>query len=150
MKLSAKPAISLPWLHVMMLLTGFLFTGWLLAAFQAPWLVWLGTLGVTLHLIKAEADAIVLSNAWIVIIMLIAAVKKSWTPAWNVHIPSQNASLWAAGLLLIWLNLITLVILLAFVKPQLRSLGWSNPKTSIVLVASLWSALVLGALIYQS
>ncbi len=139
----------MPWFYLMTLLAGFLLIGWLLAAFQAPGLVWLGTLAVTLHLVKAEADAIVLGNAWIVTIMLIAAVKKAWTPAWNANLPAQDASLWATGLLLIWFSVIAMVILLAFAKPQLRSLGCSNRTASISLVIGLWSALLLGELLYQ-
>lgn len=148
MKPSAIASTSASWLYLTLLLLGFWATGWLLAAFQVSWLVWLGTLGITLHLVQAETEAIALASTWVVLIMFIAAAKKSWTPVWHSHLPFENARLWAQGLLLIWAGLTGLVVLLALAKPHLRLLGLTHRQATTTLFILIWGALILGKLVY--
>lgn len=134
--------------YLIVLVLGYGLIGWLLAAFQATWPVWFGTLAVTLYLICSGPAAIALSQSWIVGIMTLAAVLKSWTPVWGSQVPFEQAQLWAKGLLLIWLAAISLAVLLGFASTILQP--WKlNPRlTRSSLVLLLWTALGLGGLAY--
>lgn len=139
---------SLDGVYLILLGMGCVAAGWLLAAFQVPWFVWCGTLGVMGHLARAKSDAIVLASAWVVLLMFIAAVTKAWTPAWYSNLPWENARLWARGLLLIWLGATGLVLLLAFAPSKLQSIDWSTPRTSTCLLIFTWITLLLGGFLY--
>jgi hypothetical protein len=134
--------------YLIVLLLGYGFVGWLLAAFQAAWPIWLGTFAITLYLICAGPAAIAFSQSWIVSIMTLAAVLKSWTPAWGSQVPFEQAQLWAKGLLLIWLAAISLAVLLGFASTVLQPWKLNARLTRYSLILLLWTALGLGGLAY--
>ncbi|MFM7426152.1 MAG: hypothetical protein ACKO7W_14360 [Elainella sp.] len=137
------PRVGLRVGYLVVLLLGYGFAGWLLAAFQVPELVWVGSLAATLHLVWAETAALVLSWSWVVGLIAIAAITKAWVAVWNAHLPVEQAQLWAQGLLLIWLGASLLVLLLAY-APLPRLL-----RPRLGLTGLIWSALGLGAWCYQ-
>ncbi|GAB4232234.1 MAG: hypothetical protein Kow00121_60380 [Elainellaceae cyanobacterium] len=137
------------WGYLVLLILGFLSVGWLLAAFQVSWLIWLGTMAITLHLAHAGTDAIAIATAWIATIISIGAVIKAWAPIWDSRVPWENARLWASGLLLIWLGTTTTGLLLAFAQQPLRSLNWDTNVCSRSLLVLTWSAMACGWLLYQ-
>lgn len=144
-----QSSVIFTWSHLAALLLGYGFAGWLLAAFQVSWLVWLGTLGVTLHLIRVGASALTLATGWVVLVMVAAAVVKAWTAVWNSRIPFEQAQLWAQTLLLIWLGAIGLVVLLAFGRSTIGDLGVQGKRAFYSLVTLIWGALATGGLLYQ-
>jgi hypothetical protein len=135
------------WTYLGVLLLGYLSAGWLLAAFQVPWVIWLGTLGVSLHLVKVRTNALALASAWIVALVSIAAVLKAWTPLWDSHLPLEHAQSWALGLLLIWLWAHCLALLLAFAKKPVQKLGLRLTQTDRGLIILIWTAMGLGGLL---
>lgn len=147
MNLAPFITVPLAWAYLLLLLLGYLSLGWLLAAFQVCWFVWVGTLGVILHLITAKTDAIAIASAWVVAIVSIAAVVKAWTPLWDSRVPSEHAQLWAIGLLLIWLWAHILVLLLAFARKPMRRLNIQPVQATQGLIVLIGVALVLGELI---
>jgi hypothetical protein len=122
------------WIYIGALLLGFVSLGWLLAAFQVPWIVWLGAGGMILHLLKAEADAIALSNAWIVVIISSGAVLKAWAPIISPNLPYENAKAWALGLLLIWLWVSILAVGLGFSKKPMQGIGMRRSLYQLLLL----------------
>lgn len=142
-------SVIVSWSYLAVLLLGYGFTGWLLAAFQVPCLIWLGTLGVTLHLIRSGASAIALATIWVVLIIFMAAVVRAWIAVWNSRLPFEYAQLWAQGLLLIWLGAIGLVVLLAFARSTLSQLRLRGALAFYSLTALIWGALGMGGLLYQ-
>lgn len=134
--------------YLLLLIFGYGFLGWLLAAFQAVWLIWLGTFAVILYLICSGTAAIAVSQSWIVSIMTLAAVLKSWTPVWGSQVPFEQAQLWAKGLLLIWLAAVSLAVLLGFASTILQPWKLSPRLTRYGLILLLWAALGLGGLAY--
>ncbi len=132
-----------------MLLLGYGSAGWLLAVFHVPWLVWVGTLLMTFHLIRIGEDAIALSAAWVIGIMSIGAIVKAWTPVWNSQLPQSNAQLWAVGLMLLWIWALILVFLLGVAKTVLRRSGWTIVNGVHLLVSLVWTALGVGGLLAQ-
>lgn len=143
-----KPSSAFLYLLILLLSCGG--AGWLLAAFQVPWPIWLGTLAMMLHLIRSGTAAIPLSTGWVVSLMSLAAVLKSWTPAWDSRVPYEQAQLWAKGLLGIWCGAIALVVLLAQTSRPLKVLGWSDRKDRWLLTLLVWGALGLGGWLYPA
>lgn len=143
-----NPAIARIYLLVLSL--GYVSAGWLLAAFQVPGFVWIGTLGIVLYLTKAGADAIVVASAWVVGVISVGAVLKVWTPVWHSRLPYENAQLWAVGLLLIWLWAMMLVVLLAFAQIRMQTIGFRFLRSSSGLVLWIWVALGCGGLLYKA
>lgn len=135
--------------YLTLLLLGYGLLGWLLAAFQVSWPIWLGSLGVTLHLISAGTAAIALSAGWVVCIMFLAAARKSWAAVWGSQVPYEQAQLWAEGLLLIWIGVTSLVFLLAMADSVLAQAGCKGQVKHYSLTGSLWSAIAAGAICYQ-
>lgn len=117
--------------------------------FHVPWLVWIGTLLMTFHLIRIGEDAIALSTAWVIGIMSIGAIVKAWTPVWNSQLPHSNAQLWAVGLMLLWIWALILVFLLGAAKSVLRRLGWTVVNWVHLLVGLIWTALGFGGWVAQ-
>ncbi|MBD3880405.1 hypothetical protein IFO70_01405 [Phormidium tenue FACHB-886] len=142
------PAHPAPvWIYLFILGLGYSSMGWLLAAFQVPGLVWLGTLGVTMYLAEVGIDAIALSSAWVAGVVSAGAVTKAWTPVWNGRLPYENAKLWAGGLLGLWGWAVVLVVLLAFASAWMQTIGLRGRRAASGLVALTWLALGCGWLI---
>lgn len=124
-------------MYIAGLLLGYVSLGWLLAAFQVPWTVWLGTWAVMLHLLKAEADAIALASAWIVVIISIGAVLKAWAPIISPGLPYENAKAWAVGLLLIWLWVSLLAVGLGLSRKPMQQIGLGRGYRLLLLGVAL-------------
>lgn len=143
----------IPWIYLGFLFVGFMGIGWLMAAFDVPWVVWLITIFLIFYLCKTGVDGIALSSAWVVSFVSVGAVLKSWPTVWNSEIPYKAANLWATGLLGIWIGAIALVWLLAnassAMQPIVTRLGMQGQKTQHLLLALTWSALGLGWMIYS-
>lgn len=142
-------AFLYPSVYLAALLLSCSWLGWLLAAFQVPWPIWLGSLAVMLHLIKSGPAAIALAGGWVVGVMALAATRKSWAAVWGSHVPYQQAQLWAEGLLLIWLAATGLVLLLAFAGLALDPLGWQNRYKIYSVTGLVWGAFGGGWIYYQ-
>ena len=135
--------------YPIVLFTGYLWVGWLMAAFEMPWFVWLGTLAVTLHLSMVGTRAIFLANTWLVGLMAAGAVFKSWPAIWDSTVPKTDGALWASGLLGIWTSSIVLILVLAFATKPLQSLGITSVKVQQSISISLtWMAIGLGSILY--
>lgn len=134
--------------YFILLLLGYGFAGWLLAAFQVPWPVWLGTLAMTLHLIQVGAAALALSSGWVVGLIAIAVVVKAWARVWNPRLPLEQAQLWAQVLLLIWLGAMLLILLLAYARLLLPA-ALKGRWVMLALTSFVWGALALGAWLYR-
>ena len=135
--------------YLVALLLGYGFLGWLLAAFQVPWPIWLGSLGVAIHLIYSGPAAIALSSSWVVGIIFLAAAKKSWPEVWDSRVPHEQAQLWAEGLLLIWLGATGLVVLLAFAGSALHRLGVQGHFRFYSFTSLMWGAMSGGWIYYR-
>ena len=144
----ANPAIAQIYLLVLSL--GYVSAGWLLAAFQVSGFVWIGTLGTLLYLARSGADAIVVASTWVVGVISVGAVLKAWTPVWHSRLPYENAQLWAVGLLLIWLWAMVLVVLLAFAKIRMQTIGFRLLRSSLGLILWIWVTLGCGGLLYHA
>ncbi len=134
--------------YLTVLLLGYGFAGWLLAAFQVPWPVWLGTLAITLHLIQVGPAALALASSWVMGLIAVAAVVKAWVSVWNARLPLEQAGLWAQGLLLIWLGATLLLLLLAYARPLLRR-RFRGRRAGLALTGFVWAALGLGGWLHQ-
>ncbi|WP_295393437.1 hypothetical protein [uncultured Thiodictyon sp.] len=137
------------WVYLTLLLLGYSAAGWLLAAFQVHWWVWLVTFGLTLHLIRCGPAAIVPASAWVTGVMFVAAVTKAWAPLWGLRFPYEHAQLWALGLLLIWLGAIVSMVLLALAPPfvvGVRERGEGIAAYSLSILVG--TALAGGGLLY--
>ncbi|WP_295454149.1 hypothetical protein [uncultured Thiodictyon sp.] len=139
----------LGWGYLSILLLSYTLVGWMLAAFQVPWWIWLVTFAVTLHLIRSGPAAIALASTWVTGVMFVAAVMKAWTPLGNSRLPYSNAQLWALGLLGIWIGAIGCVVLLAG-APQFvtRALGRPGKHVAYALVLLVVAAMAGGRLVY--
>jgi hypothetical protein len=140
------------WTYLLLLFLGYIAAGWLLATYRVSWLVWLGTLGITLHLAIAETGAIVLANTWVVVIIL-SGIFFNTKISLN-FLPFERAQIWALSLLIIWVFAIALIFMLAFAKTIMNKLcvGWIfklQPYTSYILLSVIWIAIKCGYLIYK-
>lgn len=143
MNRSCFPIPYRAWLYLVVLFLGYASAGWLLAAFQVPWPIWLGTVTITWYLTKVGPDAIAIASGWVVAIISIGAVEKAWAPVWSRQTPYQQAQLWASGLLLLWFWAVLLVLMLAFADRPLQQLGWLRQRVG-GLLGLMWLALALG------
>lgn len=115
------------WIYAIALFVGYTLAGWFLAAFEVPGFVWLGMFGITLHLAKAGTEAILVANAWVVSVMFVGAVLKTWPAVWLPDLPVRNAPLWATILMGLWGFAIALVAGLAWGSRLLERFGL-NPE----------------------
>jgi hypothetical protein len=140
------------WAYLFLLCLGYIGAGWLLAAYQVSWLIWLGTLLAIVHLSIAETGAIVLANTWLVLIILLGIFFN--TKISLNFLPLYKAQIWAIGLLVVWIFAILLILMLAFAQTPLKTLdlgriGKSQKRISYFLIFVTWIAIKLGYLIYK-
>ena len=115
----------------------------MLNAFQASWVVWLGTLLMTVHLCWAGTAAIALAVAWVVATMWTAAILGS-TP-----LPIYfNGSSWALILIGAWLMATVFIVLLGFARKPVQQLGLKPIHGFWALLGLTWSALAVGAVCF--
>nr|WP_317267875.1 hypothetical protein [Arthrospira sp. SH-MAG29] len=137
------------WIYTIILFWGYTVAGWFLAAFEVPWLVWLITGAVILHLAKVGEEAIVLANAWLVLIMLIGTILKTWPTVWLPDLPFQNAPLWAMILMGLWAFSMVLIIALAWGRTILSPVGLNGDRLSFILLGIPVVAMIVGSAIFR-
>lgn len=137
------------WFYFVAVLLSYACVGWLLIAFRAFPLVWLGTLIVILHLAKAGTEAIVLANAWVLGVVFTAVLQKTWPVFLGGYIPKKNAPLWAVVMMLLWFLAIAFIVVLAFARRKLQKMGWNNRQASLILVILAGIGLMGGWLLFQ-
>jgi hypothetical protein len=122
---------------------GYFLAGVMLNAFQASWVVWLGTLLMTVHLCWAGTAAIALAVIWVVATMWTAAILGS-TP-----LPIYfNGSSWALILIGAWLMATGFIMLLGFARKPIQQLGLKPGHGFWALLGLTWSALTVGAVCF--
>lgn len=135
-------------LHLLLLLVGYTIFGWLLAAFNAPLWIWLGTILVIIHLAKSGIEALLIANGWIVFIMFLVTVLKPWPQIWPSHIPYKEITVWATTIMLLWLLAILLVVELAFTHRRMKLSSLTSRQRFGILVCWIELALVGGGFIF--
>jgi hypothetical protein len=131
------PKIARTGAYLLVLWLGYVVAGQLLAVYNVPTVLWLGTFIATLHLAWAGTGAIAMGMVWVLVLIWIAAI----TYAMPAYLHSLDGSVWAISLFKLWARGIILVLLLAFAHRSLDAF-W-------LLLGLVWSALGLGALIYH-
>ncbi|MGF1495183.1 MAG: hypothetical protein ACFBSC_22615 [Microcoleaceae cyanobacterium] len=131
------------------LIAGYSVLGGLLAAFSAGSWVWLGTGVMVLHLVKSGLSAIVLANAWILLITAIAVVQKTWPLFLFGYLPRSNASLWAVLMIGFWFYMIGLAFLLGATSQRIQRLGFRPIRTYGSLASITILALGIGGLVIR-
>lgn len=122
---------------------GYFLAGVMLNAFQASWVIWFGTLLMTVHLCWAGTAAIALAVAWVVVTIWTAAILGS-TP-----LPIYfNGSSWALILIGAWLLATAFIVLLGFARRPIRQLGLKPIHGFWALLGLTWSALAIGAVCF--
>ncbi|MGC9528631.1 MAG: hypothetical protein ACP5D7_24120 [Limnospira sp.] len=137
------------WIYAIALFVGYTLAGWFLAAFEVPGFVWLGMFGITLHLAKAGTEAILVANAWVVSVMFVGAVLKTWPTVWLPDLPMRNAPLWAIILIGLWVLAIALVMGLAWGPRLLERFGLKGDRHFYFLLGIPASGFGLGYLIFR-
>lgn len=112
---------KLPKLSLFSLGLGYLGLGWLLAAFNAPFWIWCGTLLLILYLAKSGIEAVFIANLWIVIVMFFVTIFKPWPEIWPSQIPKHEIAIWATTVMILWLFWIILTVNLAFAHQRMKS-----------------------------
>ncbi|MEL6224369.1 MAG: hypothetical protein AAFR31_17170 [Cyanobacteria bacterium J06627_8] len=147
-----KFSVILPLLHLCLVTMGLIGVGWLLAAFQVSWVIWLITFSLAIYLATKGTDGIVLSSAWVVSFTSAGAVIKAWPVVWGTEIPDKAAKFWASVFLLFWAGAIALVGLLATAEPPmtivLSVIGMKKRHSKSMLVALSSIALGSGWVLY--
>ncbi|MEE3716415.1 hypothetical protein V2H45_06635 [Tumidithrix elongata RA019] len=133
------------WFHLAFLVLGYTAAGWILADYNASWIVWLGTIAVALHLSKAGTAAIAVATTWIVLLVGIGALTWSYPK----HFPIGGAKAVAWSLILVWIYALLMVLLLAFANRPIQAIGLTKKQGFYCLVILTWTSLLLGWLVYQ-
>jgi hypothetical protein len=136
-------------LYLFILLVGYTIAGWLLAAFNAALWVWLGTFLMILYLAKSGTEALLIANAWIVLIMFLVTLFKRWPPIWPSHIPEKEITVWSTTIMLLWMLGILLVVGLALIHQAMKLRGFTSSQRFVVLVSLIGLTLGGGWLIFQ-
>jgi hypothetical protein len=139
------PKIARTGAYLLVLWLGYLVAGRLLAVYNVPPVLWLGTFLATLHLAWAGTGAIAVGMVWVLVLIWIAAIGY----AMPVHIQSLDGRPWAISIFLLWARGIILVLMLAFSHRFLEPWNLRRTDAFWFLVGLVWSALGLGGLIYH-
>jgi hypothetical protein len=145
-------SIWFSWIYLILLCLGYLGLGWILAAYKVSWLIWIGTLLITIHLSIAKAGAIFLANLWLVFVISLGIILNSKISLY--FLPFDRAQIWALTLLIIWFFSISLIFMLAFAPSNFNKLGLSwlekvQKYNAYILIAVTWIAMRIGYLIYK-
>ncbi|WP_143780202.1 hypothetical protein [Leptolyngbya sp. 'hensonii'] len=88
-------------------------------------MVWLLNSLTIFYLSSAGRGAIVLTNFWLVLLLMLFTLEHPW-PGYIPHwLSLSSARLWAITLLALWGIALILAFLLAFASEFLRSQGWT-------------------------
>jgi len=116
-----NPLIKRPLLCLAVVLPSCFWSGTLLAAFEAPHLLWLMACSILLYLSWSTTEAIFLSNLWLLGVFAIAVGLRPWPAAWESFSAWSDPRLWALTLLGLWLSQTLLLFLIAFTAK-----GWQQ------------------------
>jgi len=123
-------------------------SGTLLAAFQAPQLLWLMSCCIVLYLIWSTTEAIFLANLWLMGVLSVVVGLRPWPAAWDSFSAWSDPRLWALTLLGLWLSQTLLLFLVAFtakgwqVRSPRRFKRWCMAMLScLALSVGFWSQL---------
>lgn len=144
-----KPPI---WLYLTTLLFESILAGWLLSDYHAPWLTWVGTQAITVHLAWIGIDAIALAIAWIVTIVWAGAIAFAWPGVVQglgavIWIYGVGMALWAGALALGWALGVILALTLAFAKRAMESVDLSKAQAFLILIIITWFGFGLGRIV---
>lgn len=131
------------WGYLFGLLMAYITVGWVLAAYAAPSLMWIWTYLLIAYVAWAGTGAIAVAMLWVVSVIWIAA----YTSATPILMNWQGPS-WAFSLVGAWIFAIGVVLLLAFARPALQTLGWHRQGTFYRLMMIASAGLILGHLLY--
>ena len=129
---------SKAWLYLICLGVGYLIAGWILASFQVPVWVWIGTVLMILHLTRSGSDGIFLAMSWTMGVICVGVIFKSWPTI----IPVPNIQIWSISYILLLLLTILLIFGLAFANTRLELFGFNSKQCFYLLI--LLSGLSLG------
>ncbi len=116
-----------------------------LTAYDVSTLIWLGTLGITLHLAWAGSAAIAPAMVWLLALMWIATM----THAQPMQMHPVIAQVWAASLLDLWVRGGLVILMLAFARRALQPWRLHPVPTVGFIVGLSWSALGTGIRVYS-
>jgi hypothetical protein len=145
--LNINSPIFVYWL---ILTTGYSLAGWLLAAFNTPLWVWLGTFLIIVYLAKSGTEGLLIANIWVVFIMFLVTIFKRWPQIWPSHIPEKDITLWSAIIMLLWSLAILLMMGLALTHQAMKLRGFTSILRLSILVSLTSFALGVGWLIFQA
>lgn len=137
------------WFYFLILLLGYTVIGWLLTAFSASPVVWLGTLAVSLHLSASGTEAILLANAWVLMVILTLVLQKTWPLFLGGYIPYQNSQLWSVVMIVFLFFGIALILIHGWTHQTFKKIGWNDRQILLRLITLTWIALGLGWIIFQ-
>jgi Mg2+/Co2+ transporter CorB len=109
----------------------------------------LGTLAVTFHLALSGTEAILLANAWVLMVVFTAVLRKTWPLFLGGYLPYKNAPLWAIIMIILWFLAIFFMVFLAWTRQKLQTMGWNERQAYLSLVALTWVALATGWMVFQ-
>ncbi|MGB3535055.1 MAG: hypothetical protein WBA13_16280 [Microcoleaceae cyanobacterium] len=138
------------YLSGVIIMGGYTLAGWLLAAFNTPLWVWFGTVLIILYLANSGIEALVIANAWIVLMMFLVTVFKYWPEIWPSRIPQKEIALWSMTIMLVWVLGILLVTGLALTHKVLKLRGFTAIQRFSILVSLTGLGLGGGWLIFQA
>lgn len=96
-------------LYLTALFLGYVCVGWLLSDCKVPWLTWVGTQAVTMHLALVGFDAVAIAIAWIVGLVWAGV----FSYAWPQSIHWSGVSVWCITLAVTWFLGLILILTLA-------------------------------------
>jgi len=130
----------IPKLHLMALFLESILVGWLMSNYDAHCFIFLGTKLVALYLAWVGADAIVLSIAWVVVIVWIGVL------AYSVPSIFQGAGIvaWAGSLAFGWFLGLVLILTLAFAKKAMQSMQLKQIQSFLLRFMITWLGLGIG------
>jgi hypothetical protein len=118
-----------------------------LSAYSVSALIWLGTLGMTLHLAWAGSAAIAPAMVWLLALMWTATMTHALPQPMQMH--NVIAQVWAASLLNLWVRGGVVILMLAFARWALKPLRLRPMLTFGFIVGLSWSALGTGVCLYS-
>lgn len=119
--------------------------GWVLASFQVPVWVWLGTVLMILHLARSGSDGIFLAMSWTMGVICVGVIFKSWPTI----IPEPNIQIWSISYILLLLVTILLIFGLAFAHTPLKVFGFNSKQCVYLLMLLSGSSLGMGVIIFN-
>ncbi len=131
------------WGYLLVLGGLYLAVGWILAAYDAPILMWIWTMILIVYIAWANLGAITVAMLWVVSIVWIAAYTSA-TPL----LMDWKGPTWAISIVGVWIFAIVVVLMLAFSQQALQPLSWSRRWTFYRLVIVTELGLIIGRSLY--